>query len=134
MTTKPAVYCEIPDVFQDKLSVLFLILESALAFSERCVELSHRQINERLAALEAKIDADKRSNDVPILLTEREVSAMLGVRHTTIHELARRGDLPKVKGMGRGTRYRLEDIERLLSSGFAPLRKKTGGRRNASGN
>lgn len=50
---------------------------------------------------------------VPTLLTTRQVAAALAVSEPTVRRLSEAGKLPRVR-IGTLTRYRMEDLERLI--------------------
>lgn len=55
-----------------------------------------------------------RTDDAPELLTDKQVAAIFQVNRATVSKWARDGFLPAVK-VGKGTtRYRRDDVERLM--------------------
>lgn len=59
----------------------------------------------------------KRVKKTQDLLTRIDVSRLLGVSHTTVLTLERRGDLPVVR-IGKMVRYRREDVEAFIEDNY----------------
>ncbi|ACY46970.1 helix-turn-helix domain-containing protein [Rhodothermus marinus] len=59
------------------------------------------------------LKAEKEQRLDPLLLTPREVCALLRIGRTTLWELRRRGLLRAVY-VGRSPRFRREDVEQLV--------------------
>ncbi len=62
------------------------------------------------------------------LLDVREAAALLAVKPSTIYQWSYERRIPVVKLMGRALRFRLSDLEALISRSLRPpLRKETRG-------
>ncbi len=54
--------------------------------------------------------------DEPLWLTTKQVARLLQVSERTLHDIAKAGDLPRVKLGARGLRYRRSDVEKFAES------------------
>lgn len=61
---------------------------------------------------------ESESSPSPLLLTIGEAAYKLGMSEPFVHKLQRHHKITPVK-MGRATRYRLEEVERLASDGVS---------------
>jgi len=62
-------------------------------------------------------DIETVTNNVPHLLSRRQVAAMMGLHTETIKRYQRRGILPAIVLNSRVTRYDPADVERLINEG-----------------
>lgn len=126
MKTKPKVYCPDQNVYDAKLLAVIDMYKMTLRATETYLRLSNEQLNERLDALEARINANEQL--LPALLTGTEVQAALGISRQTLHELVKSGVLKKGPHLGRWVRYQYEDVNRLMEQGYEPIVKSGGGK------
>lgn len=67
---------------------------------------------------------DQTQQPIDRLINEREVRALLGgCGRTTVWRLSRAGALEIVK-LGRATRYRLRDVQKLIDDGIPELPRR----------
>jgi excisionase family DNA binding protein len=57
------------------------------------------------------------------LLDVKEAAAMLAVKQSTVYTWAYQRRVPVVKLLGRSLRFRLSDIEKLITAGERPARR-----------
>lgn len=86
------------------------IVRSAL---EGDPEVEHDQIQQALALLDGKIDAD--SGPLPLLLTVADTCRLLNLSRQTVWRLDKDGALKSVKIRG-ATRYRRADVEKFAAA------------------
>lgn len=60
------------------------------------------------------------------LLDVHEAAALLSVKPATLYQWAYQRRIPVVKLMGRALRFRLSDIERLITQGVRPALRPDG--------
>jgi len=54
-----------------------------------------------------------KHDEIPSLLTVREVAQLLRIGRSTVYQLLQRGDLTNIR-IGRSVRVRLEDLQKFI--------------------
>lgn len=84
------------------------------------IELQKATIERMDAWWAAYFDAMAHGPEEAPALTAKEAATRLGCSIDTVYDLAHRGTLRRVAGLGRAVRVRRDDVERLLN-GEEPL-------------